>query len=93
MLGKLRKLNHPFCMEELKRDFFKQLDSEDTGIPDNKNIRGIERLRHFGVATNLSVPRAYGARFAISLQEVGDEGMDGKRWGWKDGNKVERAGL
>lgn len=79
MLGKLRKLNHPFCMEGLKKDFFKQLDTEDREIPEKKNISGIERLRHFGVATNLSVPRVYGAHFAISLQEVGDEGMDGKR--------------
>ena len=79
MLGKLRKLNHPFCMEGLKKDSFKHLDTEDREIPEKKNIRGIERLRYFGVATNLSVPRVYGAHFAISLQEVGDEGMDGKR--------------
>lgn len=55
------------------------MDTEETGIPDNKNTRGIERLCHLVAAKYLSVPRAYGVcGFAISLGEVGEEGMIGK---------------
>ena len=95
MLGKLRKLNHPFCMERLKKDFFKQtVGYWGDGYSRQQEHRGIERLCHFGVAKYLSVPGAYGVcGFAISLGEVGEEGMDRKRWGWKDWNRVERAGL
>lgn len=61
--GKLRKLNHSFCLEGLRKGFLKQivveLDLKKTGIPDYKNARSIERLCHVGVAKNLSVPRAY----------------------------------
>ena len=45
MLRKLRKLNYSFCLEGLKKGFFKQIvvdsDLKERAIPDNKNTRSI----------------------------------------------------
>lgn len=42
MLGKLRKWNHSFCLEGLKKGFLKQiavqLNIEEKGIIDNRDI-------------------------------------------------------